>query len=410
MPTEARRFGAGVNVACGAKVHDCKHGPHIVLNEDNTVGMLRLKEAGFRFQLVYLDPPYNTGRMRGARKSFGDRISNEWQRSIIQTIRDARGLLQETGFLAASINQMELFNLKSALDAVFGASCFVGLFPVKIRHRDRQLMINATFHDLFEYLLIYRVSKKTRFFTNQSAISQGKFSFTVRPLGNASHFRTIGGKKVEIYEPGSYEIREGAFGPGSLRRYVIAGKLATANWSGEWYEKHLKGLGNDLLVRVWGLENKGLGYRWFHTGNEKRRSGVYFQSQLVAGRPVLPTNDLDYTEVVPSIYREGGAGCDYKDSKKPERLLSFLMEYCTRPGDLVLDPFAGSGTTLACAVKADRLAVIIEKNADAMALIRRRIENLRMGLDIDATRYTFRVVEGLPLGDPATAGAALASD
>jgi DNA modification methylase len=119
---------------------------------------------------------------------------------------------------------------------------------------------------------------------------------------------------------------------------------------------------------------------------------------------------LDYTEVVPSIYREGGAGCDYKDSKKPERLLSFLMEYCTRPGDLVLDPFAGSGTTLACAVKADRLAVIIEKNADAMALIRRRIENLRMGLDIDATRYTFRVVEGLPLGDPATAGAALASD
>ena len=89
---------------------------------------------------------------------------------------------------------------------------------------------------------------------------------------------------------------------------------------------------------MYGLENAGLGYRWFQTGNERRDSGVYFQSQLNAGRPILPCNDLDYTGIVPIIYREGSPGCDFKDSKKPEALLRYLLEICTKPGDMILDP------------------------------------------------------------------------
>lgn len=65
-------------------------------------------------------------------------------------------MLSNEGFLAISINQTELFNLKGIVDEYFGDENFIGLFPVKIRHKERQLMINATFHDVYEYLLIYR--------------------------------------------------------------------------------------------------------------------------------------------------------------------------------------------------------------------------------------------------------------
>ena len=72
-------------------------------------------------------------------------------------------MLRDDGFLAISINQTELFNLKGIVDEYFGEENFIGLFPVKIRHKERQLMINATFHDVYEYLLIYRKNKQQRF-------------------------------------------------------------------------------------------------------------------------------------------------------------------------------------------------------------------------------------------------------
>ena len=45
--------------------------------------------------------------------------------------------------------------------------------------------------------------------------------------------REINGKRVEIYHHGQYEIAETGYTPDAMRRYVIAGKLATANWSDE---------------------------------------------------------------------------------------------------------------------------------------------------------------------------------
>ncbi len=343
-----------------------------------------------KVKLIYLDPPYNTKRYRGARRNYKDRCA-DWCSSIRPTIEYALPLLDSTGFLAVSINQTELFNLKPLIDAVFGAERFVGLFPIKIRHVERQLMINATFHDVFEYLLIYRRERGTRFHTVRRPPRLDQFKYVIKVLTELPEVREIKGKKVEIYRPHQYELSETSNGEPGFRRYVIAGKLATANWSGEWYESHLRRIGTDLLIRVWGLECDGLGYRWFQTGNERRRSGVYFQSLATAGRPILPSNDIDYTEVVPTIYREGGPGCDFKDSKKPEALLQMLMDICTKPGDLVMDFYAGSGTTLAVGIKSDRQVITIENDPSAFEVICTRLQNLRTGQDVDAVRRQFKI-------------------
>ena len=326
-------------------------------------------------KLIYLDPPYNSKRNRGARKYYND-TNILWDLFIEQVINDSYEMLRNDGFLAISINQMELFNLKQIIDTFFHDSNFIGLFPIKIRHKDRQLMINATYHDVYEYLLIYRKTKSTRFYCKYKNPRIEKFIHKINIKDNNPLMKMINGKKVEIYSKEQYEIVKENGSEENFRRYIIAGKLKTANWSGEWFENHLRQLGNDKLVKVHGLENHGLGYRWFETQTDHRKSGVYYQSAIGAGRPILPTNDLDYTDEVTSIYKEGGEGCDFKDSKKPEKLISWLIEITTKENDLVLDLFGGSGTTLAMCLKANRNCYIVEKHEAPYKIIQTRIGNL----------------------------------
>src|SRR5271157_4057231 len=140
-------------------------------------------DFGKRAKLIYLDPPYNSRRNRGARKYYND-TNILWPLFIEQIINDSYEMLHPDGFLVVSINQMELFNLKQIIDKFFLEENFVGLFPVKIRHKDRQLMINATYHDVYEYLLIYRKTKSTRFHCDYKPPKLDKFIYQIKILEN----------------------------------------------------------------------------------------------------------------------------------------------------------------------------------------------------------------------------------
>lgn len=362
----------------------------LFLKDANDLTKELLSASREKFQLIYLDPPYNTKRSRGSRKHYSD-TSSSWSDEIHSVLQNSHTLLKKEGFLVLSINQMELFNLKNICDSVFGSECFIGLFPVKIRHSERQLMINATYHDVFEYLLFYRKNKQTRFFTELKHPRIEKFDYRIEVATSKPKRVIISGKEVEIYQPGQYKIINEKPSLKNLRRYIIAGKLATANWSGEFFETHLRKLGKDLLIKVQGLEREGLGYRWFQTQSDKRHSGVYFQSSLTAGRPVLPTNDLDFTEIVPNIYKEGGPGIDFKDSKKPEQLLEYIISITTRENDLVGDFFGGSGTTIAKCIKMKRSCITSDTGLESIRIISKRLSNLKEGKDLCGQHYDFKL-------------------
>src|SRR5690606_33999234 len=63
-------------------------------------------------------------------------------------------------------------------------------------------------------------------------------------------------------------------------------------------------------------------------------------------------------------------------TQKPEALLQRLIEACTNPGDLVLDPYMGSGTTLAVALRNGRRAIGLDVGAEAHTVTRQRLEGL----------------------------------
>jgi site-specific DNA-methyltransferase (adenine-specific) len=63
-------------------------------------------------------------------------------------------------------------------------------------------------------------------------------------------------------------------------------------------------------------------------------------------------------------------------TQKPEALLERLIEACSQPGDLVLDPYAGSGTTLAVARRLGRRSVGIDLGDEALGVARARLSAL----------------------------------
>jgi len=71
---------------------------------------------------------------------------------------------------------------------------------------------------------------------------------------------------------------------------------------------------------------------------------------------------------------------------KPESLMLELMLDFTEPGDLVLDPFAGSGTTGAAALRSGRRVILVERDPKWAALCRERMRAEECGLSMEAAR------------------------
>jgi DNA modification methylase len=73
-------------------------------------------------------------------------------------------------------------------------------------------------------------------------------------------------------------------------------------------------------------------------------------------------------------------------SQKPIRLLQEIIQKFTQPGDTILDPFAGSGTTGIAAVRTGRNAILIEKDPGYFAIMSKRIadaqQQMRLPLDV----------------------------
>ena len=102
--------------------------------------------------------------------------------------------------------------------------------------------------------------------------------------------------------------------------------------------------------------------------------------QDLAGSGFLPEHDTWYFSRVAGTFkeREGFHGC-----QMPEQLLGRIIRVSSNPQDLVVDPFAGSGTTLAVAKKLGRQWLGIELSRDYVKKGHARLSSCRRGDDLD---------------------------
>ena len=73
-------------------------------------------------------------------------------------LRLARNLLKDNGAIFISINEEELAHLKIICDEIFGEPNYLANFTIKVRHEDRILKGDKDFHEVVEYMLLYRKS------------------------------------------------------------------------------------------------------------------------------------------------------------------------------------------------------------------------------------------------------------
>ena len=85
-----------------------------------------------------------------------------------------------------------------------------------------------------------------------------------------------------------------------------------------------------------------------------------------------------------------GQGDRFHKQQSPLALLVRIILSATNPGDIVLDPFAGTGTTLVAAKQLGRDSVGIEIDPENANVIRQRVGNIRKGDDISSLRHYYR--------------------
>ncbi len=127
-------------------------------------------------------------------------------------------------------------------------------------------------------------------------------------------------------------------------------------------------------VATWGTKKQRAVFR--ADGRRVRSSSTSEPSKGV------PMGDVWELPVIAPVSRERTG----YPSQKPEALLERLVETLSNPGDVVLDPYAGSGTSLAVAARLGRTFIGIDQSEVAVAIARTRLESIGIDFGPQASR------------------------
>ena len=330
------------------------------LLEGDNLHSLRLLEKTHkgRIDVIYIDPPYNTGSEDFKyddvyTDKFDDYLHSKWISFMQKRLQIASKLLKNTGCIMISINENEYAPLKLLCDEIFDPSNYLTTFVIKVRHEDRILKGDKDFHEVYEYLLFYRKSPDfhtiKRVYDNTS--NEG-YVWKLTETDSPSEILEMGGKMVKVFLPGQYVIEK--VGPSSenFKKISIRGSIKEGNSSGRFFMKHLAGFIGTKLGYVYKVENigdDGRGYRYFIIPDKaSRRNGDYLQGvpQDRSDTKEAPyPNLVDFQEEFNNVGYEGGV--EFRNGKKPIDFLQHFMDLSGLfNGNMtILDFFAGSGST-----------------------------------------------------------------
>lgn len=364
---------------------------NMIIHGDNLLALKAL-EKNYKGQInfIYIDPPYNTGK---AFEHYDDNYEHSiWLNLMKNRLELLYNLLADDGFFTVQIDDSEGAYLKVMLDEIFGRNNYVTTFYIRVRYPDKTLKEAMDFQKEIEQIHVYRKRYGAEPNFQYKNVGFDKFNYFVKEKSKPIKTLTLGGKKVEIFEKGTYEIIEESEGNEfGLKEIWASGTILDGNSSGRFFRDYLTGRYNDdgygVLYKVYGIGDDRYDYRYF-TGPQKEgyTKGKYYQGvpteKLNAKENLrkLPINGFyDFAANFGNCRQEGGVG--FRGGKKPEALLKMLIEMFTKEGDLILDSFAGSGSTAATAQKLNRHWITIEMGEHAYTLCKPRLTSVISGKD-----------------------------
>jgi len=302
---------------------------------DNLLALKALEqEFSGKVKCVFIDPPYNTG---SAFTHYDDGLEHSiWLGLMRDRLEIIRRLLSEDGSLWITIDDNEAHYLKVLCDEIFGRTNFVSnLVWQKAdspRNSARQF---STDHD---HILVF--SKNPEWVPRKLERSEKANSIYANPDNDPRG----------PWLPGDPYANK----PYSRGQFTIAGPTGRefSPPPGRYWrvsEEKLREL--DADGRVW----------WGPTG-AARPSIKRYLSEVgdLVPRTLWSKEDVGSNRTSKNEMRGLFPGDTSFDTPKPERLVERVLNIATNPGDLVLDSFAGSGTTGAVAHKMGRRWIMVE--------------------------------------------------
>lgn len=335
---------------------------------DNLLALKALEqEFAGKVKCVFIDPPYNTG---SAFEHYDDGIEHSlWLTMMRDRLELLRSLLSPDGTMWITLDDNEHAYCKVLCDEVFGRTNFVAnVIWQKLHARNNSAQYLSTDHD---NVLVYArdLPQWRRNKVGRTAASDADFwNPDSDPRGD---WRRSDLTAAKPYADGKYEVvgpHGDSFSPRANRWWSI---------SKETFEE----LQADGRI-WWGKTSRTFPFR-------KR-----FRSEL---GELVPTTFWPHEDVGNNREaKQESAALFGRDNifstPKPERLLGRILHIATNPGDLVLDSFAGSGTTGAVAHKMRRRWIMIELGEHARTHVVPRLKMVIDGADTggvtDATGWT----------------------
>ena len=298
-------------------------------------------------KMIYIDPPYNTKSI----KTYNDNLKTiDWNMFMEPRLSKAKDFLTEDGCIFISIDDNEFANLKIMCDKIFGKENFTGNFITYQALRSNSKHINT----VHEYVLCYAKNKKK---LNE---------FKIKRIDNTDEKKIIDSLYRDVKKIIEFEgVKEANKKIKSLiteycERYNITwlknynnvdedGRIYFAmdlSTPGEPREVNIKSINlhlNPLPTRGWASDEK-----FIELYNDDLLS---FKGNRPYEKHYLEDACDNVTSVLKFFSRHGTN--DLKkldlynifDTPKPVELIKFLIKISTKDDDLILDFFAGSGTT-----------------------------------------------------------------
>ena len=350
---DAEAVAAGAPAPVGRIADD----DNLLIKGNNLLALYSLKArfAG-QVKLIFIDPPYNTGS-----DGFGynDKFNHSaWLTFMRNRLEAARDLLRKDGSIFVTLDDTEVHYCKVLMDEIFGREKFVAHIAWQKRTSPDNRVVLGNGHDNILVFAKTQGTTKRANGTIKTLFEENANRLPMTPKQRAEYSNPDNdprGDWVHRDFTAQNKKKNGVYGRQD-QVYPIETKAGGIQYPTEgrcWImtEPEYKKLREDC--RIWfGVHGDAMPRKKLYLSEEDGIQSWSWWPHSDAG-----TNEQAKSELIDLI----GADAASDFTPKPERLIARIIQIATNPGDLVLDFFAGSGTTAAVAQKMGRRWIAVEQ-------------------------------------------------
>ncbi|GAA8233224.1 site-specific DNA-methyltransferase [Helicobacter pylori] len=345
---------------------------HILIKDDNLDALKILKQSySEKIKMIYIDPPYNTKndsfiysddfsqsneeilktldyskeKLDYITNLFGSKCHSGWLSFMYPRLLLAKDLLKQDGVIFISIDDNECAQLKLLCDEIFGEGNFVAEMPRLTKKAGKSTNQIAKNHD---YVLCYQ---KNSINFKQIDIDENDYPLKdefYNERGGYKLNQNLDYNSLQYNKKMDYEIviSNEKFYAGGLETYAERqkGNFGTIDWVWRWSKAKF---------------DFGLANGFVEVKNNRIYTKTYTKAKISDSKPYKieyfnRTKNISSIEFLDNKYSNDMSNKKLQsifnvknifDYSKPVELIGFLIEQTTNEGDIILDFFAGSGTT-----------------------------------------------------------------